>query len=217
MTAPLWAGLVLLAIGAAVILGLRLPPERRLAAAVLALAAGLAALRAFALAVPVAVVGLGLWRRAGPIPTPGGRSEVETAGLRMTLDHGTGVMDGEVTGGRFGGRWLSELSSEDLQALVAEFEASGDDDSLSLLLAYLDRRGGAREAGGAAGEAPRPPDPPGMSEAEAYRILGLDPGASVEEVRAAYRRLIRRVHPDLGGSSALAALLNAAKDLLDPG
>ena len=149
MTAPLWAGLVLLAIGAAVILGLRLPPERRLAAAVLALAAGLAALRAFALAVPVAVVGLGLWRRAGPIPTPGGRSEVETAGLRMTLDHGTGVMDGEVTGGRFGGRWLSELSSEDLQALVAEFEASGDDDSLSLLLAYLDRRGGAREAGGA--------------------------------------------------------------------
>ena len=123
MTAPLWAGLVLLAIGAAVILGLRLPPERRLAAAVLALAAGLAALRAFALAVPVAVVGLGLWRRAGPIPTPGGRSEVETAGLRMTLDHGTGVMDGEVTGGRFGGRWLSELSSEDLQALVAEFEA----------------------------------------------------------------------------------------------
>ena len=56
-----------------------------------------------------------------------------------------------------------------------------------------------------------------MSEAEAYRILGLDPGASVEEVRAAYHRLIRRVHPDLGGSSALAALLNAAKDLLDPG
>ena len=56
-----------------------------------------------------------------------------------------------------------------------------------------------------------------MSEAEAYRILGLDPGASVEEVREAYHRLIRRVHPDLGGSSALAALLNAAKDLLDPG
>ena len=40
-----------------------------------------------------------------------------------------------------------------------------------------------------------------MTEAEAYRVLGLAPGASLEEVRAAYRRLIRRVHPDLGGSS----------------
>ena len=56
-----------------------------------------------------------------------------------------------------------------------------------------------------------------MTEAEAYRILGLAPGASVEEVRAAYSRLIRRVHPDLGGSSTLAALINAAKELLDPG
>jgi curved DNA-binding protein CbpA len=56
-----------------------------------------------------------------------------------------------------------------------------------------------------------------MTEAEAYRVLGLPQGASIEEVRAAYRRLIRRVHPDLGGSSALAAMLNAAKELLDPG
>ena len=56
-----------------------------------------------------------------------------------------------------------------------------------------------------------------MTEAEAYRILGLDPGASLDEVRAAYRRLMKRVHPDLGGSDALAAMLNAAKQLLDPG
>lgn len=55
-----------------------------------------------------------------------------------------------------------------------------------------------------------------MTEAEAYRLLGLAPGASREEVRAAHRRLIRRVHPDLGGSSALAALLNAARERLDP-
>ena len=108
-----------------ILLGLRIPPERRLAAVVLAAAAGLAALAAFALAVPLAVLGLGLWRRAGPIPTPGGRSEVETAGLRMTLDHGTGAMDGEVTGGRFDGGWLSELSRAELQDLVAEFEAVG--------------------------------------------------------------------------------------------
>ena len=54
-----------------------------------------------------------------------------------------------------------------------------------------------------------------MTEAEAYRVLGLAPGASREAVRAAHSRLIRRVHPDLGGSSTLAALINAARDLLD--
>jgi curved DNA-binding protein CbpA len=56
-----------------------------------------------------------------------------------------------------------------------------------------------------------------MTEAEAYRVLGLDPGASLEEVRAAYHRLMKRVHPDLGGSGALAAMLNEAKQVLDPG
>ena len=56
-----------------------------------------------------------------------------------------------------------------------------------------------------------------MTEAEADRVLGLAPGASIEEVRAAYRRLMKRVHPDLGGSGALAAMLNAAKEVLRPG
>ena len=128
----------------------------------------------------------------------------------MTLDHATGLMDGEVTAGRMQGARLSELSTADLQGLVAEFDAAGDEESLALLLAYLDRRGTAREAS-------PPPGQPPMTEAEAYRVLGLAPGASLEEVRTAYRRLIKRVHPDLGGSSALAALLNAAKEILDPG
>ena len=56
-----------------------------------------------------------------------------------------------------------------------------------------------------------------MSEAEAYRVLGLSPGASLDEVRLAYRRLMKRVHPDLGGSGVLAAMLNEAKQVLDPG
>ena len=89
------------------------------------------------------------------------------------------------------------------------FEAAGDGDSLALLLAWLDRSGKARAE-------PAPADR-AMTEAEAYRVLGLAPGASLEEVRAAYRRLMKRVHPDLGGSGALAAMLNAAKEVLDPG
>ena len=117
---------------------------------VLAAAAGLAAFRLFPLAVPLAAIGIGLWRSAAAIPTPGGQSEVESPGLRMTLDHDSGRMDGEVTAGPFQGAFLSELSGADLDRLLAEFEANGDDDSLALLLAWLDRHGRTRP----------PPDPP---------------------------------------------------------
>jgi hypothetical protein len=216
VTPALWAGLALLAVAAAALLRPRLSPQQQVAALVLAAAIGFAVARMFPIAVPLAWVGVGLWRRAAPAPRRETHSSVETPGLRMTLDHASGMMDGEVLAGRFVGRPLSALSVEALQALVVEFEAAGDEESLALLLAYLERRGVAREAPGQH----QPPPPSGgqpMTEAEAYRVLGLEPGASREEVRAAYGRLIRRVHPDLGGSSALAAMLNAAKEALDPG
>ena len=195
----------------------------------LAAAAGLAGLRLFPLAIPVAAAGIALWRSAGAIPTPGGQSEVESAALRMTLDHDSGRMDGEVTAGPFQGAFLSELGAADLDRLRAGFEADGDDDSLALLLAWLERQGrsggsakgenGGGSAKAASGDGPAPPpvDAGNMTEAEAWRILGLAPGASLAEVRAAHGRLIRRVHPDLGGTSGLAALINAARDRLDPG
>lgn len=50
--------------------------------------------------------------------------------------------------------------------------------------------------------------------AEARDILGVSAGATREEIQAAYGRLIRAVHPDVGGSSGLAARLNAARDTL---
>lgn len=53
-----------------------------------------------------------------------------------------------------------------------------------------------------------------MDEAEALRLLDLPPGADAEAVRAAHRRVIARVHPDAGGSAALAHQVNAARDLL---
>jgi DnaJ-domain-containing protein 1 len=216
MTAPFWAGLALLAFGAVALLRLRLSPEQQIAALVLAAAAGLAVMRLFAFAVPLAVFGLGLWRKAAPPHRPrrDARSEVRSAALAMTLDHATGEIDGEVLTGRHAGARLSALSAAELRALAAGFEADGDEESLALLLAYMERRGIRRDE--PAEEAPRAGDR-AMTEEEALGVLGLAPGASREEIRAAYNRLIRRVHPDLGGSSALAAMLNAAKDVLDPG
>lgn len=53
-----------------------------------------------------------------------------------------------------------------------------------------------------------------MSRGQAAALLGLRVDASEEEVQAAYRRLMRAVHPDQGGTEALAAQLNAARDVL---
>jgi len=55
---------------------------------------------------------------------------------------------------------------------------------------------------------------PGMSLREAREILGVDESAGRPEIDAAYRRLMRRAHPDHGGSTGLASQLNAARDRL---
>ena len=66
--------------------------------------------------------------------------------------------------------------------------------------------------------APMPQPPPRRPErvglAEAREILGVDEGATVEEIRTAYARLMRMAHPDHGGTDGLAAQLNAARDRL---
>ncbi len=53
-----------------------------------------------------------------------------------------------------------------------------------------------------------------MPAAEARRLLELPAGAGADEIRAAHRRLIARVHPDAGGSEELARRVNAARDVL---
>jgi DnaJ family protein C protein 19 len=55
---------------------------------------------------------------------------------------------------------------------------------------------------------------PAMSPAEAAKILELPVTASADEINAAHRRLIAKVHPDAGGSADLAARVNAARDIL---
>ena len=87
-----------------------------------------------------------------------------------------------------------------------------------LFAAYFDRRApgwrqytqgdpGARNGG-------RPPSGGKMTEEEAYQILGLQPGASAEDIARAHRSLMKKVHPDQGGTTYLAARINEAKDVL---
>jgi len=162
---------------------------------------------------------------AGAEDESGRVSEIETPFLRMRLDRRTGEVDGEVKTGAFAGRALAELGRSELLQLLAEAEQH-DAQSRTLIEAYLDRvwsdwrqtaQGGAgasaeggagdRSGGGAAagGE---------MSEAVALEILGLEPGATAEDVKRAHRQLMARLHPDHGGSTFLATQINGAKELL---
>jgi hypothetical protein len=184
--------------------------------ALLALGGVLLLARQFALALPVGLAGFLILRRQAAVRTtePSGRtSAVRSAGLEMVLDHDSGDMDGRVLAGRYAGRMLSELRREELIEIAAEFD--GDADSLRLLEGYLDRAHPSWredvEAGASEGQGPTP-RAGGMDAKEAYEILGLEPGASETEVREAHRRLMKQVHPDRGGSAALAAQINEAKD-----
>lgn len=154
-------------------------------------------------------------RRAAAKPSQGQRSSVRTSYLEMELDHDTGDLEGHVLAGDFEGRALSELTEE--QLLELREALLSDQESLQLLETYLDGRfpvwrerfhsDGGEGQGSAHGAG-------AMTEQEAYEILGLEPGASAAEIRKAHRRLMQRVHPDMGGSPLLAARINEARDIL---
>jgi hypothetical protein len=87
-----------------------------------------------------------------------------------------------------------------------------------LLASYLGRgqprgREYGRDDAAAGRRGPAPPSAK-MTENEAYQILGLQAGASAEDVTRAHRSLIKKLHPDQGGSTYLAARVNEAKDVL---
>ncbi len=77
--------------------------------------------------------------------------------------------------------------------------------SLGLLAAARTQRGPYRSGGATQS---------GLSLQEARALLGVGEAAGEAEIRAAHARLIAKVHPDRGGTSGLAAQLNAARDRL---
>ncbi|WP_455203854.1 hypothetical protein [Kaarinaea lacus] len=140
-------------------------------------------------------------------------SSVESRYLRMTLDHDSGELGGEILQGSLRGKLLQQLSLPQLLGLLNEF--SDDNDSVALLQTYLDRvHNGWRDSARGAQQGDSYAPSAAMSETEALEILGLTVGASDDQVVEAHRRLMHKLHPDRGGSSYLAAKINLAKDFL---
>lgn len=175
-------------------------------------------------ALPLAVTGVMLLlyaansRRGGPQRSDGQTSRITTDTLDMELDHDSGALRGTVLRGAFAGRAIDALTPAELARLWQECRFD-DPPSAQLVEAYLDRMHDgwrddfARAGGGRDGETPESYGEI-MSRAEALAILGLAEGASADEIRQAHRELMKRVHPDRGGSDYLAAKINAAKAVL---
>jgi hypothetical protein len=159
--------------------------------------------------------GLGGLGGAHADPDPDDRSTVTTRFLRMTLSHATGAMSGVVREGPLKGRALDDLGEQEAARLWQTVQA--DPESARVFDAWLERaRPEWHAAARASGTEQADPPPSGgpMTRAEALAVLGLEAGASADDIRAAHRRLIVLVHPDRGGTPYLAARLNQARDLL---
>jgi hypothetical protein len=145
--------------------------------------------------------------------SPGQTSQVRSQYLDMTLDHDSGELTGRIVAGAHAGRSLDEFDLAQLAAMIPGFDA----ESVALLESYLDRRFPAwrQDAQGNTARGQGRAAPSGkMTSEEAYQILGLQPGATSAEIGRAHRALMKKLHPDQGGSTYLAARVNEAKDTL---
>jgi hypothetical protein len=182
-----------------------------------------------AVAVPLGIFGAGLlgW---SPFGTPsfgsfggifgaGGQrsakqaSRVRSRFFEMTLDHDTGALTGMIVSGANAGHSLEEFDLPVLLGMFPELDA----ESVPLLESYLDRRFPAwrqNAQGDSAGRQRSAASSGKMTDEEAYQILGLKPGAGRDEIGRAHRALMKKLHPDQGGSTYLAARVNEAKEVL---
>lgn len=169
----------------------------------------------------------GLWSLEGPdgmgrrlrglIPMrPAGGRAVRSRLISASIQPDGSVAGGRVRSGPLGG---SRLDALDLPVLTGLHTLClmEDPEGVAILEAYLDRRSpgwrvdAERDRNAWPGAAAKPG---AMTQEEAYQILGLERGAPAQEIRSAHRTLMKRAHPDQGGSAEGAARLNAARDRL---
>lgn len=166
--------------------------------------------------------GVALWllgratRRGEAAEPPRLVSRLRSAMIEMEYDQGRDSMSGTVIAGPLEGVALDRLDRRTCEDLYRR--TLGDDpEGARLLEAYFDRRFAgwrrARDRDADAGSR-RVVPAGGMSEDEAYEILGLRRGATREDIVRSHRTVMKKWHPDQGGSADLAARANEAKEVL---
>jgi DnaJ-domain-containing protein 1 len=181
-----------------------------------------------AVAVPLGIFGAGLlgWSPFGSTGfsniggmfggtrrSPGQTSRVRSQFFDMVLDHDSGQLNGQIVAGPNAGHSLDEFDLAQLIEMIPGLDA----ESVPLLESYLDRRFPAwrQDAqGNPAGRQGRAASSGKMTDEEAYQILGVQAGAGRDEIVHAHRALMKKLHPDQGGSTYLAARVNEAKETL---
>ena len=136
--------------------------------------------------------------------------------LEVRLRPDGSLRDGRVIAGDGAGTSLDAMPVSALIALLQVCRLR-DPEGAALLEPYLDRRAPGWRVDAERDRDPRPgraSHPGSMSQEEAYQILGLQRGATAEQIRAAHRALMKLTHPDQGGSAERAARVNAARDRL---
>lgn len=161
-------------------------------------------------------------RQAGDLrgPTAGQQIDRRTDFVVVYLNRDTDDMDGRVLQGPQAGRLLSELS---IDALITLYEAASleDAESAAILEAYLDRMHGEQwrqKSKIAANTKPLGDETArieqGMSRADAYAFLELQPGASKHEIESAVQQLVETGHPDAAVAEEILEKARRAKQIL---
>ncbi|MAL79848.1 MAG: hypothetical protein CMN55_12180 [Sneathiella sp.] len=151
-------------------------------------------------------------------PSDGQTSDVHTLWLAANLDHDSGEMDATILQGAFEGLKLSSLSRSEIDALYRE--AKDDARTIAILESFISRKYGEDFSDAEAEDdkdnrnSQRAGANGGMTRTEALAILELTETASIADIKAAHRRLMKKFHPDHNGSDYMAAKLNEAKDFL---
>lgn len=141
-------------------------------------------------------------------------SIINTSIICVTINQANGFMDGDVIDGPFSNKQLSSLNQKELDQLK-EYCENKDPEAVQLLSHYQQWRFKShKEQSSSQQQDQSSAFNSQMKREEALQILGLEDGASEEEIINAHRRLMQKLHPDRGGSDYLAAKINQAKDIL---
>ena len=127
--------------------------------------------------------------------------------VRLELNPMTGTLDGVILEGSLKGRRLSKLDQKEIQTLL-DFLKKEDPKAAYLLKTFFAARSGRAHTASHTAQSGH------LTKKDAYQVLGLQDGASRDEIVAAHRKLIQKLHPDRGGSPYLAKVINEAKQLL---